>query len=86
VKTHSQTYLNDGSGVGRSENRRVVINVGDVDVNCNSGGHGRRTTVECLHRQSVSGYLDSKKENMGYLYVSGNKVNTVYCIMRFHWV
>ncbi len=42
-------YLYDGCGVGRVEDRRVVINVGDVDVKGDSGGHGGRAAVEGLH-------------------------------------
>lgn len=45
---HSR-YLNDGCGVGRGEDRGVVVNVGDVDVKGDSGGHGGRATVERLH-------------------------------------
>lgn len=49
ISKHSECYLYDGCGVGRGEDRRVVVNVGDVDVNGDSGGHGRRATVKCLH-------------------------------------
>lgn len=46
---HTACYLYDGCGVGRVEDRRVVVNVGDVDVKGDSGGHGGRATVERLH-------------------------------------
>lgn len=50
---HKQTcpdcYLYDGCGVGRGEDGRVVVNVRDVDVKGDGGGHGRRATVERLH-------------------------------------
>lgn len=58
LSTDRLAYLHDGCGVGRSEDRRVVINVGDINVNCDSGGHGRRATVKRLYRQRVPGYLD----------------------------
>lgn len=50
--------LYDGCAVGRGEDGRVVVNVGDVDVKGDSGGHGGGATVERLHRQRVPGYLN----------------------------
>lgn len=45
------SYLEDGGGVWRGEDRRVVVDIGNVDVEDDGGGHGGRAAVEGLHRQ-----------------------------------
>lgn len=49
VSQHINCYLYDGCGVGRGEDRGVVVNIGDVDVQGDSGGHGWRATVKRLY-------------------------------------
>lgn len=45
----SGIYLKDGGGVWRGEDRGVVVDVRDVDVEDDGGGHGGRAAVEGLH-------------------------------------
>lgn len=42
-------YLEDGGGVWRGEDRGVVVDIGDVNVEDDGGGHGGRAAVEGLH-------------------------------------
>lgn len=42
-------YLEHDGGVWRGEDRRVVVDVGNVDVEDDGGGHGGRAAVEGLH-------------------------------------
>lgn len=49
ISKHTDCYLYDSCGVGRIEGRGVVVNIGDINVNSDSGGHSRRATVKCLH-------------------------------------
>lgn len=57
-QTLKEDYLYDSRGVGRGEDRRVVVNIRNVNVYGDSRGHGRGAAVERLHRQRVPGYLD----------------------------
>ena len=41
-------YLDVGGGVGRGEDRRVVVDVRHVDVDCDGGGHGGGSAVKRL--------------------------------------
>lgn len=44
-------YLEDGGGVWRGEDRRVVVDIGNINVEDDGGGHGGRATVKGLNRQ-----------------------------------
>ena len=47
--TRTDCYLHDGCGVGRGEDRRVVVDIRHVDVQDDGGGHGGGAAVERLH-------------------------------------